>query len=452
MRFLPPDDDIVLYEQGFDADLLGRERVGKALSDLLERIEDSLVVALDGQWGTGKTYFLKRWVGAHQAQNGGSATTVYFDAFAHDYLSDPLVALVGALGDRVPVSKRAKMKKVQKAAIKFMKPLARIGLAAVSFGATEALKGLGDVVTEAVKDEATAALDEFWEREAGRRAAMEEFRAAITSLIVTEEGALSPLIIVIDELDRCRPDYALEVLEVIKHFFSVRHVHFILGVNLGALENSVRVRYGDGIDAGAYLKKFISLSLSLPDTVGNRDGTKAIIAYAKHLAETMEIPQPVSNALIEHLTIISKVNDVSIRDIGKIMSALALLPEEATKPNVFFGWREVMLTLVVTRVIRPQFHGKFLRCVISADEIAEYFGTNESSRTRQINGVSNDEYDHASYIRHLAWLYLCNDGDLGDNEDARYIVKFFDDYGRLGRPKELPMRVNRLWLDLFQMP
>lgn len=45
MRFLPPDDDIVLYEQGFDADLLGRERVGKTLSALLERIEDPLVVA-----------------------------------------------------------------------------------------------------------------------------------------------------------------------------------------------------------------------------------------------------------------------------------------------------------------------------------------------------------------------------------------------------------------------
>ncbi|PND22840.1 hypothetical protein CN934_03270 [Ensifer sp. MMN_5] len=452
MRFLPPDDDVVLYEQGFEADLLGRERVGKTLSALLERIDDPLVVALDGRWGTGKTYFLKRWVGAHQSQNGGAATTVYFDAFAHDYLSDPLVALVGALGDRVPASKQSKLKRVQKAAIKFMKPLARMGLAAASFGATEALNDLGDVVAEVVKDEASAALDVFWEREAGRRAAMEEFRAAITSLIVTKDGAVSPLIIVIDELDRCRPDYALEVLEVIKHFFSVRHVHFILGVNLSALENSVKVRYGDGIDAGAYLKKFISLSLNLPDTVGNRDGTKAIITYAQYLAETMEIPEPVTTALIEHLAIISKVNSVSIRDVGKIMSVLALLPEEAAKPNVFFGWREVMLTLVVTRVIRPQFYGKFLRCEISADEIAEYFGTTESSRTRQINGVSNDEYDHPSYIRYLAWLYLCNEGDLGDNEDGRYIVKFFDDYGRLGRPRELPMRVYGLWLDLFRIP
>ncbi|MDE3824854.1 hypothetical protein I7F13_21985 [Sinorhizobium meliloti] len=79
-------------------------------------------------------------------------------------------------------------------------------------------------------------------------------------------------------------------------------------------------------------------------------------------------------------------------------------------------------------------------------------GTTESSRTRQINGVSNDEYDHPSYIRHLAWLYLCNEGDLGDNEDGRHIVKFFDDYGRLGRPSELPMRVYDLWLDLFRIP
>jgi hypothetical protein len=398
MRFLPPDDDVALYEQGFETDILGRVRVGKALSNLLERIDDPLVVALDGRWGTGKTYFLKRWVGVHQRENGGTATTVYFDAFANDYLSDPLIALVGALGDRLPTAKRSKLKRVQKAAIKFIKPLARIGLATATYGATEALNAVGDAVAKAAEEEAVKALDDFWQREAGRRAAMDEFRAAITSLTVSKEGVTSPLVIVIDELDRCRPDYALEVLEVIKHFFSVPHVHFILGVNLSALENSVKVRYGDGIDAGAYLKKFISLSLSLPDTVGDRDETKAIIAYAKHVAQSMDIPQAISQALIEHLTIVTKNNDVSIRDIGKIMSALSLLPEEAVREN-FFGRREVMLTLVVARIIRPALYEKFLKCTINEAEITDYFGTTEVSLVRQIDGVGNDRYDHDSALR-----------------------------------------------------
>ena len=108
MRFLPPEEPIELYKSVFDDDLLGRKKVSQSLSNILDRIEDPLVVALDGRWGTGKSYFLKRWVGAHKMQNSGKALTIYFDAFAHDYLSDPLIALVGALSKRLPKSEKSK--------------------------------------------------------------------------------------------------------------------------------------------------------------------------------------------------------------------------------------------------------------------------------------------------------------------------------------------------------
>ena len=85
MKLFPPDPEIKLYETGFgDSDPFNRVETGKSLSSLVERIEDPLVIALDGGWGSGKTWFLKRWVGAHKLENGGNATTVYFDAFAHD--------------------------------------------------------------------------------------------------------------------------------------------------------------------------------------------------------------------------------------------------------------------------------------------------------------------------------------------------------------------------------
>lgn len=455
MRFLPPDDDVTLYEHGFDGDLLGRVKAGKAISSLLERIEDPLVIALDGQWGTGKTHFLKRWVGAHQIQNSGTATTVYFDAFANDYLSDPLVALVGALSDRMPDSKRSKLKRVQTAAGKFIKPLARIGLAAATFGATEALNDLGDAIATSVEDEAANGLDAFWKREEGRRAAMAEFKAALASLMRSDGGGehtASPLIIVIDELDRCRPDYALEVLEVIKHFFSVSRVHFILGVNLGALENSVKARYGEGIDAASYLKKFISLSLSLPDTVGDREGTKAIITYARHIAKLMELPEFISNAAIEHLATVSKANDLSIRDVGKIMSALALLPEEATNSQLYYGWREVMITLMVTKIVRPALYKKFLQCTVNEDEIASYFGTTEITRAERIGGKVNPEYNHRATLRHNLWMYICKDGEFGEDEERRQIARLFDDYGRLSLTTRLPIEVHNRWLDLFRIP
>lgn len=73
----------------------------------------------------------------------------------------------------------------------------------------------------------------------------------------------------IDELDRCRPDFALSLLEVVKHFFSVKGVQFVLGVRLEALEESRWHRYGPNTDAGLYLQKFLHLRLSLPEIADN---------------------------------------------------------------------------------------------------------------------------------------------------------------------------------------
>src|SRR6056297_1012579 len=97
MKLFPQDNDVVLYETGFDDDVLERKAISKQLSELVERIEDPIVLALDDKWGSGKTFFLKRWVAAHAVENNGTATTIYFDAFENDYLTDPLVSIITAV-------------------------------------------------------------------------------------------------------------------------------------------------------------------------------------------------------------------------------------------------------------------------------------------------------------------------------------------------------------------
>lgn len=84
---------------GFDSgrDLLNRAETGKRLSELVERIEKPMVIALDGASGSGKSHFLRLWCGAHTLENDGTARVIYFDAFKHDYLDDPLVALTSAI-------------------------------------------------------------------------------------------------------------------------------------------------------------------------------------------------------------------------------------------------------------------------------------------------------------------------------------------------------------------
>ena len=74
-----------------------------------------------------------------------------------------------------------------------------------------------------------------------------------------------PLVIAIDELDRCRPPYAVEMLEAAKHLFSVDRVIFALAVNRSQLLHAVKALYGQDFEADDYLKRFFDVDFRLPE-------------------------------------------------------------------------------------------------------------------------------------------------------------------------------------------
>lgn len=192
---------------------------------------------------------------------------MYFDAFASDYLSDPLVSIITAVSARIPDEQEATLIQWKKVAAKLSKPAFGIALSLATFGIKQNLDEIGDAFAEAESGEVKDAAQNLWSAEKERKDAVSTFRELLIKL--TEEAG-APIVIVVDELDRCRPDHALSVLEVIKHFFAVPKFHFILSINGLALENSVKARYGAEIDAESYLKKFINVSFSLPRAIGQQ--------------------------------------------------------------------------------------------------------------------------------------------------------------------------------------
>lgn len=392
-------------------------------------------------------------MGAHQ-QNGGTALTVYFDAFAHDYLSEPLIALVGALLERSPKEEKPKLERLKRAAIKFVKPATRTGLNIATFGAKEAVDDLGDAFVDAIKDEADQAVNDLWKREEGRRQAMKEFHAAIEALTTpeNEDAEPRPLVIVVDELDRCRPDYALEVLEVIKHFFAVENVHFVLGVNLTSLENSVKARYGGEIEATAYLQKFLSFTMSLPDDVNDPPKTPAILRYVDHLGRVMATPAHLLEEVTIQLKVLIRRNHISIRDIGKIMGAVALLPKQARGNQIDTVWRDVMITLIITRVIRPDLFQKLLRGSANDKELVTYFdATVEFIDFELQGGKSNQNYKIEIDVLYSIWSYICSgEAFCGRTEVGRKVEKAFGDCGARTIRANL-QKIFRDWLSVAKI-
>lgn len=92
----------------------------------------------------------------------------------------------------------------------------------------------------------------------------EELNNLKTFLKNWAKEADKPIVIIIDELDRCRPDYAVKTLEILKHFFDISGFVFVLSIDEGQLKSSVETLFGTKNFDG-YKRKFINNSFILPN-------------------------------------------------------------------------------------------------------------------------------------------------------------------------------------------
>lgn len=363
-NIFPEPPIIEIGKSGFDGndskgrpfDILGRKPMGQKLTELVDRIDQPLVIALDGEWGSGKSHFLKLWTGAHQnGELGGKAKVIYFDAFEHDYLDDPLVSLISRLiadqGERTWSALALKL--LKKAAYPLARLIGRVGVGVVTSGASEVVGAVGDVVIAKVGEATDSAIDQFWKAETGRIAAMQQFRDALQALTEPSEAGASPqkIVFIVDELDRCRPDYALSVLEVIKHFFTVPNVHFVLGTNLTALEHSVKARYGSEIDARKYIQKFIPMSLRFPPVINMHGNQSAAFNYLHATAGLYSIGQNTLSRLKEMFDYFSRGQEVHLRDVEKILTYVSLFPK--TIDGYYPHFQTILIGATILRVLHP---------------------------------------------------------------------------------------------------
>lgn len=454
MQLFPVEEPVTLYETDFTEDKLERQKLSEQLSDLVERIDNPIVIALDDKWGTGKSYFLKRWVGAHTKQNKGKALTVYFDAFEHDYLSEPLRSIVTALSARLPESQNTRKKNWKKQAIRIAKPLAEVGLSIATLGAKEQVGEFGDAVIDALSGQSQEIIEKFWEEsEETRERAMGEFRQ---SLIEATEELQSKIVIVIDELDRCRPDYALSLLETIKHFFAVPNVHFILGVNGAALQESVKIRYGSNIDAERYLGKFINLSFSLPNQIGRQQELNTLLQYLEYQKQVMGLPKRTTDRVIDLIKISSSTHEISLRDAGKILSRIALLPQEvSTRDETYLeGYISIAALLIVTSIISPPLHKMIINGECDVDHILKLLDANIKNISKAPNGEVNHDFSSEKTLWFCEISYCLFPNKLEENqfvpEYYKGIGSRFGQYGGLDNPTIFAKSLQREWIDLFR--
>jgi len=239
---------------------LGREKYANILTDIANAYSNGFVLAINNKWGTGKTTFVRMW---QQDLKDKEYQTVYFNAWENDFENNPLTALMGELKTLTKKSTEPKFKSTLKKAATLSKHIAPIVAQAIAdrYINTKEIKEAIVGVTRGLSDVFENDVNEY----AKKKKSIAEFRTSLSDFIENTYQD-KPVIFIVDELDRCRPDYAVSILEQIKHFFSVPNIVFVLSIDKEQLGNAVRGVYGsDKIDADEYLRRFIDIEYSIPE-------------------------------------------------------------------------------------------------------------------------------------------------------------------------------------------
>lgn len=231
-------------------------------------------IAIDGRWGSGKTFFVKQCALLLSSTNSLSYLNqemkekvydsindkdfienladnkflaVYYDAWKNDTEEDPVLSLIYEIIQQLDLKGGL------------------IDLDNLSSVLTSALSVVtGRDVTDFFNKVKDVNLLNNIQEEKKMDAILQKF------FVKALNQKCERLLIFVDELDRCRPSFAIKVLERIEHYFVNDRITFVFSMNIEQLQHTIKAFYGNDFDACRYLDRFFDIRLSLPTTISNR--------------------------------------------------------------------------------------------------------------------------------------------------------------------------------------
>lgn len=348
-------------------------------------VEGSLVASLNAPFGSGKTTFLQMWknhLDSRRENDANIPMCILLNAWEDDYCGDPLLSLVDAIEQEL--SKRASDDKKTKNSLSSVKEATRdlgwfmVGMAnsAVNHwtGLDASAAGKFAETKKANRGKVQSTPDILALFQA-RKGALQRLKSALQSLFHDNQN---PVFILVDELDRCRPDFAVQYLETIKHVFDVEGLVFVLAVDLLQLENSARALFGENLNFPEYYRKFSHRNICLPSP--DEAGIQHLVT--KYIARYLDDPAPESprrkslldfsnthRALAElpydfHLT--PRQIQEAFRILGHMMSM-----SQGQAGNLYYHIANATIFLTFLGIRSPALFHEFLSGNVSLDRMLE---------------------------------------------------------------------------------
>jgi hypothetical protein len=368
----------------FAEDVLGRGASAAVLTQLVSNLTQPTVISIHSSWGTGKTTFIRMWM---QSLKNDGYPCIYFNAWENDIADDPLVSLIGEVdaaidsfgGDGGKIEKaKAHFKKAKKYGAILLKDAVPVAVKLMTAGAVD----LAHFKTEEIASLAEKLATEQIEKYQAHKNTINDFKKQLSDFIhelsaEAEGKAAKPLVFFIDELDRCRPDYALQLLEKAKHLFNIDGIVFVLALDRNQMRCSLKSIYGEGLDADGYLRRFIDIDYQFPTASSvafcsaqlRRFGIDTHIAGKQGAMTAMPEPQ----LFLRVFPQLADLFGLSLRTQEQCFSQLAIIL--LTAPQVYYVDCFSLGILLALRAAKREMYFDYATRRVNGDAVVAFMKT-----------------------------------------------------------------------------
>lgn len=357
------DDDI------FKNDKLDRKDVIENLSHLIVSTKEAFTLSINADWGTGKTTFIKLWQTHLKKEH--QVNSVYFSAWEDDFSKEPLISILGEINSYISDNFEVESTIVQnfEKVKEFSEKVLKRGLPAFIKGATSGLIDIDsgyESALSAITEETTKELISKYSKD---KEITQKFKEAIQTLLQNMDAS-KPFVIFIDELDRCRPLYAIELLERVKHIFGIDGLIFVLSIDKKQLSESIKSQYGN-IDTNAYLKRFIDLEYNL--TNDNLDKFCGYLYSSVYELDKVLTSKEIKKEYGEYnelamLKFLAKSMNLSLREIEQVFIQINII-FKTVKPRLFEMHFRVIVFFVILKLKDLQLYDDLVNTRKPVEEI-----------------------------------------------------------------------------------
>jgi hypothetical protein len=430
-------------EEAWKDDLLDFKSTANNFTSLIKSIDSSKVISIESGYGRGKTFFRQNWA---QDLRAAGEKVVEIDVRKSDHSGDPVITLIAALVREAPRD----LAENANAALEAVKKLSLIGAKVVTKAVLrsaaddifehlegKAIENLGDFnaldnVVRGVGDEMSKLAAHYISSQlAAEQVRIKELPEQLNALhqVLTSKTQSKRVVVIVDELDRCHPDYALAFIESMKLIFDTENFVFVLMVDANYLQQIAQHRFGQSDSEELYLEKFVDIRLRLQ--VSEKNLQSAVEGLARKLPLVTPLSADNAFSLDESAVFagqLAAASDLSLRKIMRILFRAEL---------VLRCYRNVPidLPLVMLLLFQDAASGKIKSDLLARANLTPEFGR---EKIKQINGIfdrggsreeSRATYEAESWIKENAPMFLKLDRPEFTHPQGRDYYLWYKIYG-----------------------